>query len=337
MLGLDTWQTVLFFIIVVLCIHYLSRVAISRLTTTETDTCEGFEASGPGSSLVETDTDSSVSKYSWLGNDDLYDDFYASVYNKIFQGEKVVQAEVAICLQNWKKDSPDTSQMIVADLCSGPGIASCYLAKQGVGTIVAIDKSPAMMRCAKNTVLPGTTLTETQRQGIDWRLGDIIGPGIAAAAEFTHACMLYFSIYYFRDLSTVFRNLALWVKPGGDLAIEVVNKNKFLPIPDISNPWVAVSPQKYSKYRITKASATFDKFDYETEFVLEDPRAEFKETFRFKDGSVRRQKHVLWMPPISEIVTHATRSGWVYTKYCELDFIGFEYGYILFFKRNSAT
>lgn len=336
MLGLDTWQSVLFILIILLVANYIGKIILNRISTIDSgEMAEGFTSdTGNGTTMS---SDATISKYEWLSDNDLYDDFYASVYNKIFQNEKITQAEAAICLQNWKKDTPNMDGMIIADICSGPGIAACYFAKQKVGSIVAIDRSPAMMRSSKNVTLPATTLTETQRQAIDWRLADVMGPGTAAAAEFTHACILYFTIYGFRDIDTLFRNLALWVKPGGDLAIEVVNKHKFVPIPDVANPWVAVSPQKYVKYRITKSSATFDKFDYESEFVMEDPRAEFKETFRFKDGSVRRHKHVLWMPSINEIVQKAGRAGWTYTKYCDMDFIGFEYGYMLFFKRNMAN
>jgi hypothetical protein len=81
----------------------------------------------------------------------------------------------------------------------------------------------------------------------------------------------------------------------------------------------------------------FDKFDYDTEFDLEDPRAEFRETFRFKDGSVRRQKHVLWMPGITEMVQKAKEAGWNYKKYMDLQFTGFNYGYLLFFNRSMTA
>ena len=80
------------------------------------------------------------------------------------------------------------------------------------------------------------------------------------------------SFGYFH-LDTLFRNLALWVKPGGSLAIEVVNKYKFEPVLDSSNPWIGFSPQKYMKERLTKSKVVFDKFDYEAEFDLEYPKA----------------------------------------------------------------
>jgi SAM-dependent methyltransferase len=214
-------------------------------------------------------------------------------------------------------------------------VGTAAFKKLGAGTVVGIDKSPAMIRYAKGTTLPNTTLTDTQKQDIEIRQFDLMGPGAAGAAEFTNAVLLYFTVYYFRDLDTLFRNLALWVKPGGSLAIEVVNKYKFEPILDSSNPWIGFSPQKYAKERLTKSKVVFDKFNYEAEFELEDPNAEFRETFRFKDGSVRRQKHTLYMPSIADITKKAEENGWTYTKYVDLMPLSFSYGYLLFFTRNS--
>ena len=73
----------------------------------------------------------------------------------------------------------------------------------------------------------------------------------------------------------------------------------------------------------------------EADFDLDDPKAEFRETFRFKDGSTRRQKHTLYMPSMSEIIKKAQNNGWTYTKYVDLTAISFPYGYLLFFSRNA--
>ena len=78
----------------------------------------------------------------------------------------------------------------------------------------------------------------------------------------------------------------------------------------------------------------FDKFEYEAEFELDDPKAEFRETFRFKDESVRRQKHTLYMLNIPDIIKKAQNNGWTYTKYVDLMPLAFPYGFLLFFTRN---
>lgn len=324
----DNWETVAMICFLLMSLSYLIILALDKLTTLNcTNIKEGFVSDSDGSAAT-------VSKYEWLSNDDLFDDFYASVFTKLTQNDKLIQAETGICMEEFTKTTPK-DQLIILDAGCGIGIGTASFAKLGAGSVVGIDKSQAMIRYVKGTTIPNTTLTELQKQNIDLRIFDLMGPGAAAAAEFTDACLLYFTIYYFRDLDTLFRNLALWVKPGGSLAVEVVNKYKFEPILDSSNPWVGFSPQKYAKERLTKSKVVFDKFDYEAEFDLEDPRAEFRETFRFKDGSIRRQKHTLYMPNIPDIIKKAQNNGWTYTKYVDLMPLAFPYGYLLFFSRNA--
>lgn len=318
----DTIQTVLLVSLLIIVVSFLVVFGIDKLTTYNSLTIkEGF--------VSEQDN------YKWLiENDDVFDDFYSSVFTKLTQNENLIQAETAICLEEFSQKMPK-DQLSILDAACGIGIGTCAFAKQGVGNVVGIDKSMAMIRYAKGTTIPNTTLTESQKQDIEFRTLDLLGPGAAAGSEFTHACLLYFAVYYFPDLEPLFRNIHFWVKPGGTLVVEVVNKYKFEPILDSSNPWVGTSPQRYVKERITKSHAVFDKFDYESVFELDDPKAEFRETFRFKNGNVRRQKHILYMPSIPDIIKKAEQTGWTYTKYVDLMPLSFQYGYLLFFTRNE--
>jgi SAM-dependent methyltransferase len=331
----DTWQTILLTTLLLTCVSYVIILSIDKLTTKNVFMIrEGFVSepnNGEGGGKVE-DSEATKSKYDWLENDNLFDDFYASVFTKLTLNEALVQAEAAICMEEFSKTTPK-DQMNILDAACGIGIGTATFKKLGAQSVVGIDKSQAMINYARNNTLPGTTLTDTQKQDIEFRSADLIGPSAAQAAEFTDAVLLYFSVYYFRDLDNLFRNLALWVKPGGSLAIEVVNKYKFEPILDSTNPWVGFSPQKYTKDRVTKSNVVFDKFDYEASFELIDPKAEFRETFRFKDGSTRRQKHTLYMPNMPDIIKKAQNNGWTYTKYVDLMPMSFSYGYLLFFKR----
>jgi SAM-dependent methyltransferase len=322
--SFETWETILMVSLLMILISYVIVLSVDKLTTLNCGKIkEGFV----------TDSDATQSKYEWMDNDTLFDDFYASVFTKLTQNEKLVQAESALCMTEFKKQTK-TNQISILDAGCGIGIASCSFVKLGAQHVVGIDKSKSMIQYAKGTTLPSTTLTDIQKQDIEFRMADLMGPGSAGAAEFDAACLLYFTVYYIRDLDTLFRNLHLWVKPNGTLAIEVVNKYKFEPVLDSSNPWIGVSPQRYTKDRITTSKVIFDNFDYEAVFELDDPKAEFRETFRFKDGSVRRQRHRLYMPSIDEIVKKAQQNGWAYTKYVDLMPLSFQYGYLLFFTRN---
>lgn len=314
---MDTWQLVLFGILILLLANYAYCVFYDRIVEKGLYAVEGFEQD--------------MSSHGYL--EDPYDKFYATVYNKIFQHDKLVQAETAVIFQEWKK-TEEPKKMRVLDICCGTGVATCFFAKQGVYQATGLDKSAAMLTYAQDVVVPATTLTEAEKGALDWRPADAYAPMACQASEYSHACLLFFSIYYFRDLDALFKNLAYWVKPGGGLVVEVVNKHKFEPVPDVANPWLAVSPQKHTKERITTSKAAFDIFDYDTEFILEGNEAEFKETFKFKDGKKRQQKHILYMPSITKIVSVATEMGWKYDKYLDLQFMGFNYGFLLYFTRK---
>jgi SAM-dependent methyltransferase len=218
------------------------------------------------------------------------------------------------------------------DAGCGTGIVTSALAKIGVKKIIAVDVSPAMIRRAKKATLPSTTLTQEQKDAIEFRESDLLNPSALQPGEVTNVIVFYFVLYYLRDIEAFFRNLFVWTKPGGMIAVEVVNKYKFDPMLDSSSPWMGFSLQKYSKDRITQSKVAFDKFEYEGKFDLIDPVAEFRETFRFKDGTVRRQKHVFVMPSIQEIVKIAQVVGWEYKSYIDLTTIGFEYAYLLLFR-----
>ena len=314
---MDTWQFALSIILILLFLNYAYRVFYDRIIERDIHAIEGFEEE--------------MLSHGYM--DDPYDKFYATVYNKIFQHDKLVQAEAAIAMQEWKK-TDTTGHFRILDVGCGTGVATCFFAKQEVDLAAGLDKSVAMLNYAKDVIVPATTLSETQLQRLDWRSSDAYGPMSCQASEFTHACLFFFSVYYFKELDVLFKNLAFWIKPGGGLIIEVVNKHKFEPVPDVANPWIAVSPQKHTKERITTSAATFDKFDYSTEFVLEGNDAEFKETFKFSDGKIRRQKHILYMPSITKIVSAATDQGFAYDKYMDLQILGFNYGFLLFFTRK---
>ena len=260
----------------------------------------------------------------YLTNDKLYDKFYASVYDMLTQQQTRTAAKVALIVQEWEKKGWKAEQMDVLDAGCGTGVASAAFAKMKVRSVLALDKSEAMLEKAKKG--------NAKNPSVRYRLADLNNPSALSGSEVTHAACLYFSIYYLPDKEAFFRNLFLWVKPGGEIAIEVVNKYKFDPMLESASPWVGFSLQKYTKKRITESNVAFDKFTYSGRFDLFDPSAEFSETFRFKDGKIRRQKHKLTMPSMEEIVKMGQAAGFVYTKYIDLVMVGFEYSYLLFFR-----
>ncbi len=328
--GLSTWQLVAIGCMIVIATNYLTLVFIDRLGSPDAikapaltlgDRAEGFTGAAE------------ESKHDWLNNKQLYDKFYASVYDLLVQPQKRSAAEVAYLLKRWTEGGTKTNTLRILDAGCGTGISSLNFAKEGVAKVIALDSSEPMLEHARTVNLAASTLTDEQKALIDWRNGDLNDSAALKPSEVDAACLLYFTTYYIRDLDVLFRNLALWVRPGGHLAVHVVNKYKFDPMLEAANPFM-FSLQKYSKERLTKSKVKFDKFDYEAEFGL-DPdtpsTAEFRETFRFKDNTVRRQRHNFYMQDIPIIVNKAKSAGWFYKGYVDQTRMGFEYSYLLIF------
>lgn len=321
---LSKFQWIILCLLVLICINYITLVASAQLI--QAPIPEGFES---GSSSTDSDA-----LYTWKTDvNHIYDTFYAGVYDQLAQGAARTQAKVALCINSWKKEDPDMSKWTVLDAGVGTGLASIAFAQLGAGRVLGIDSSPSMIHQAKESI-DKSQLTPQQRNVIEFRQDTLMNPSACSPNELSHTVVLYFTLYYLTDMEQFFRQLFLWTRPGGQIAVEVVNKYKFDPLLDSASPFIAFSLQKYSKERIRKSKVTFNKFEYEAEFVLDDPNAEFRETFRFKDGTVRRQKHLFYMPPIEKIVKHATNAGWKYIGFHDLTPIGFEYGFLLQFKKE---
>jgi hypothetical protein len=188
-----------------------------------------------------------------------------------------------------------------------------------------------MLRRARAVTVVGSTLPLEQRESISFLKGDMNQQSTFSGGQFSHAALLFFTVYYSNDPTGLFRNLFHWIRPGGHIAIEVVNKYKFDPLLEAASPFVGTTIQKYVKKRVTKSKVVFDKFSYEAEFDLKDPIAEFREVFRFPDKSVRRQRHTLQMKDINDFVHIAQVAGWKYNGFIDLMSAGFEYAYILMF------
>jgi SAM-dependent methyltransferase len=324
-------QKAFLLVIILLCLNYLIHLGMDKFRGYRTITQEGFQdAVGTVTQIPHTDN----TLYTWTSDPQLiYDEFYSGVYDQLCAQTPRTQAKVGLLTNIWKKTSPNMNEWSVLDAGCGTGHAVASFAQQGVGRVVGMDYSSAMLREAEKKVLPTYKLTQEQENTIRWRQDSLINPSACSAGEFTHAVCMYFTLYYLKDQEEFFRHMNLWIKQGGKLAVEVVNKYKFDPILESASPFLGFSIQKYSKERIRKSKVVFDKFDYEAEFILSDPKAEFYETFRFKNGHVRRQKHEFLMPNIEKIVEMGKRAGWKYVGFQDLNPLGFEYGYLLLFEK----
>ena len=319
-----------YFFLFLLLIMIISRLNLTTLNKKRGQCTEGF-------TIDELDENLSVENGPYaqelggagsedsLGNDgiivkedsDVYDRFYANVYDELLFSKVKNDFEVG----ELKNRTAPSEESIVLDVGSGTGHHVSSLIANGFQAI-GIDKSSAMIQKAKKTY-----------PNLDFRQADALVASTFSASTFTHITCFYFTIYYMQNKKQFFENCIYWLKPGGYLALHLVDREKFDPILPAGDPFKIISPQSYAKNRITSTVVKFDDFDYKSNFEVfpNDDTAVLGEVFKFKksyDNSsgkkrMRRNEHKFYMPTQKKILNMAKEVGFIVL--AEVDMVRCQY------------
>jgi SAM-dependent methyltransferase len=251
---------------------------------------------------------------------EIYDDFYANIYDFLVFNEMKNDYEVGLILN---QNVPNVKSVIL-DVGSGTGHHVAKMAENKNLEVVGIDISPSMIKKAKENY-----------PNLNFQQADVLNKDVFNNNTFTHILCLYFTIYYIEDKASFFNNCMDWLMPGGYLVVHLVDRYKFDPILPPGNPLFIVSPQKYAKERITKTKVNFNEFIYNADFKLNETTdtAIFDEKFKFNDGKVRKQEHILYMNNLSDIVNMAQDAGFLFHAKIDLVKVAYEYQYLYVFMK----
>jgi ubiquinone/menaquinone biosynthesis C-methylase UbiE len=255
--------------------------------------------------------------------EEIYDEFYADVYDKLFTTPERVSFEKASIRENALESWPK-AEVKILDVCCGTGPHVDWLCNEGVD-VVGVDNSEHMLKKAR----------EKCKSGRFYR-GDVTRTETFSPKSFSHAMMLYFSIYQFRNPKMVLDNIYSWLKPGGILVLHLVDPHKFDPILDAASPFLALSLQKYSKERVIDSDIFFDKFKYKSRFLKEEgtEEARFEEIFEFEDPPKYRENiHRLHMPDIPAMLDIVRSCGFSRHEMVDMTSVGYEYQYLVYFSK----
>jgi ubiquinone/menaquinone biosynthesis C-methylase UbiE len=234
---------------------------------------------------------------------EIYDDFYSNVYDELVFNKNKNDYEIGKLITHTKPNE----ESVVLDIGSGTGHHVSSLKAHGYKA-VGIDISPSMVKKAQENY-----------PDLSFKVGDVLNSTVFPQESFTHITCFYFTMYYIKNKQLFFENCMRWLTPGGFLAVNVVNRDKFDPIIPAGNPFSIISPQKYAKKRITSTTVKFDEFEYKSNFQMketvesnEEPNAIMKETFKTnKTGNVRQNEHQLYMLTQAEILDIAKSVGFI--------------------------
>ena len=249
-------------------------------------------------------------------NKDLYDDFYTSIYDDLVYNSRKNEFEVNEIMKY-------VSNGAVLDIGSGTGHHVEKLQKKGLDC-VGLDSSKSMIKKAK--------IKFPDQKFI---YADALKTMTFQPNSFDLVTMLYFTVYYIKDKEQLFKNVALWLKPGGYFVLHLVDKHNFNPMVPAGDPFVIISPQNYTDKRINDTVVHFDNFKYKSNFSLpEKNKGVFKEYFKFKDsGNVRQNDHVFYMEDQKKIAQLVKNVGLKLEEVIDMSPCAYDHQYLYVFKK----
>ena len=263
----------------------------------------------------------SKEKILYKDGNEVYDDFYANIYDYLVYNSIKNDYEVGTIINN----TVPSETSVIADIGCGTGHHAANLSSKNL-KVIGVDISPSMIKKAKEDY-PNS----------NFMVGDGMDNNLFKMNSLTHVLCLYFTIYYFKDKRHFFDNCMEWLMPGGYLIVHIVDRESFDPILPPGNPLYIVSPQKYAKERITKTQVTFNDFVYSANFNLDkdSDMATFDEKFKFNDGRVRKQQQKLYMEDSATIVNMAQDCGFIIQGKIDLVKCAYEHQYLYLFVKPA--
>jgi len=238
-------------------------------------------------------------------NQDIYDDFYAEMYDGVNKREKICQREL---FQIIKMTEPTTANSVFLDIGSGTGCVVNELANAGYDTY-GIDKSSAMVE-----------FSETKYPNINIKHADIFDAMVYENGLFTHVLCLNMTIYEFANKRQFFSNCYYWMKPNGYLIVNLVNPSKLSTKKYFKQKGLTkmlfdnLLPETDDDIPLSTTIADFDDCKYQESFQVskDSSTVVFKQTFNDKASkNIRENEQTLNMETIDEILDMAKQAGFI--------------------------
>jgi SAM-dependent methyltransferase len=252
---------------------------------------------------------------------ELYDAFYADLYDSLTFNELRCDAEVQAVLHS----SPPSGPRSIVDVGCGTGHVVARLTKLlPDATVVGLDRSPDMIAKARDTHPSATFRCVDVEHTPHW----------LPPHSCTDVTCLYFTACSLTRPRTFLQDVFRGLTPGGHLILHTVDPDQFDPILPPGNPLLLVSPQRYAKERIRTTHVVFENgMKYDAVLDLPSPSDPqhmlFRETFRHtRPAKVRKQEHRLRIRSPDEWARDCEWAGFVWEQTIDLVACQYEYQYL---------
>ena len=302
----SAWGKVLIFFLLFAVIFFISKSFNKSLKKEGFASNFNYLSDDIASELNSTDL-SLDSKFSVKSSmSDVYDDFYANIYDDLLYYNFKNKYEIGTLIKN----TNPTTESVILDIGSGTGHYVGNLASKGY-IVKGIDISPSLIKKAKQNY------PEFANNFIH---GDVIDINVLKPNSLTHINCMDFTIYYIQNKQMFFQNCMNWLMPGGYLLIHLVNKNNFNYV--IPSSGLFNNDKNFEKTigasRVIQNKVNIPKYnmEYSSTFELnnDNHQATINETFKGNvddNKLVRKNTHRLYMESIDEINSMALNEGFI--------------------------
>jgi SAM-dependent methyltransferase len=250
----------------------------------------------------------------------IYDKFYAGIYDELMTSMARVQFEVLQVRETLLKKYKGSGKVSVLDIGCGLG-HQVDLFSQYKYDVRGLDISPSMIEKAK-----------IKYPLLEFKVGDMSDRTLYEPTSLTHITCFFYSIYYVEDIHKLFESVNSWLKPGGFFVVHLVDKRKFDPVLEKSSGLIPLyNPQKHA--RKTRTKLKFNDFNYEADWKLENIPVLFNEMFRFPRERVRKNRHGLFMYPMKKFVSTAELTGFKLRNTIDMAICNHPFNYLFCFEK----
>lgn len=322
--GSSCWVVILLFMIILTSLVYLYRLFFVSVNSSS-NTSQGSD------NVSDTNQEGfTINKeFTLKTGEESFDNFYASMYEKLFYSNLVNDYEVGIILN---KTAPiKESDVLVIGSKTGNRVNN--LSKNGYNGYG--------LESSKDMILYSMSKYPDNK----YVLGNGMNGLVFDSEKFTLVTLLDFVIYTIPDRRIVFENCYKWLVPGGFIAIHLINIGGFYDSQNYGARERRFSPivtRLFDKKPITNPLGNNDAIVgdiiYKSDMSMSDPNViKLKETFKNRKTGKRRQNlQNFYTPDQSIILSEAKDCG--FNMLAQYDLMPynrpFQYVYILYKPAN---
>ena len=234
-----------------------------------------------------------------MKDDDIYDDFYADLYDILEYNKIHNQFEIGNIIDT----THPNEKSVILDVGSGTGHHVRQMANL-TKNVIGVDYSSSMINKAIKNY-----------PNLHFINDDILNNVLFDTNHFTHILCLGKQLYYMQNKKMFLENCYNWLMPGGYLSLKLMDKNSIKPLDTIRTIKRNVLPSFVDPELLLDTSIKFKDFIYKPGFEeISDSISVFKETFKYNNGNIRQNEHQIYMQDKDTIIKMAQYIGFIVLK-----------------------